>query len=343
MQEAEIRMSDLSNEEKVKKNKKLKKHLTSLWNRREEWCLAYRSNILTRGNNTNNYCKSSIRIFKDVVLQRCKVFNMCALVDLIANTFEHKKRLIQFANGRARNLMLAYEKFCQASSSIKDIVHMDDNTYFVKKKTDLYVVDCELATCDCPYGAGGRFCKHICAVERKHGTVLTTSLHLNDCDRQQFAKFALGDQFLPSFFKNITGTNSEDSQTDSITPDDVVPNTFELPINRAENSVIINNENFDTAIQNIKAQWQRITDILEKDSNAAYTNILTKFESDLSKLQTPSSIISFRVEKNVARKSRKINVQPTSLARRKERFTMQWKDSIRTTSQVRNGEKKTCS
>lgn len=324
MQEAEIRMYDLSNEEKVKKNKKLEKHLTSLWSRREEWCLAYRSGILTRGNNTNNYCESSIRIFKDVVLQRCKVFNMCALVDFIANTFEsyHKKRLIQFANGRARNLTLAYEKFCQASSSIKDIVHMDDNTYFVKEKTDLYVVDCEMATCDCPYGAGGRFCKHLCAVERKHGTALTTSLHLNDCDRQQFAKFALGDQFSSSFFENITGessTNNEDSQTDSITPDDVIPDTFELPINRLENNVTINNENFDNAVRNIKAQWQRITEILEKDSNAAYTNILTKFGSDLSKLQTPSSIISFIVEKNVRRKSRKIHVQPTSISRRKER------------------------
>lgn len=109
--------------EKVKKNKKLEKHLTSLWTLREDWCLSYRSGILTRGNNTNNYCESSIRIFKDVVLQRYKVFNMCALVDFIANTFEsyHKKRLIQFANGRARNLTLAYEKFCQASSRI----HMD--------------------------------------------------------------------------------------------------------------------------------------------------------------------------------------------------------------------------
>lgn len=199
---------------------------------------------------------------------------------------------------------------------------MDDNTYFVKEKTDLYVVDCEMATCDCPYGAGGRFCKHLCAVERKHGTALTTSLHLNDCDRQQFAKFALGDQFSSSFFENITGessTNNEDSQTDSITPDDVIPDTFELPINRLENNVTINNENFDNAVRNIKAQWQRITEILEKDSNAAYTNILTKFGSDLSKLQTPSSIISFIVEKNVRRKSRKIHVQPTSISRRKER------------------------
>lgn len=71
--EAEIRMSELLNEQKVKNNMKLEKDLTNN----------------TRGNNTNNFSESSIRIFKDVVLQRCcKVFNMCALVEFIANTFE---------------------------------------------------------------------------------------------------------------------------------------------------------------------------------------------------------------------------------------------------------------
>ncbi|KAJ2952467.1 hypothetical protein O0L34_g6778 [Tuta absoluta] len=324
MQEAEMRTSELLNEEKVKTNKKLEKHITNLWERREEWCLAYRSDILTRGNNTNNYCESSIRIFKDVVLQRCKVFNMCALLDFVANTFEsyHKKRLIQFANGRARNLTLAYEKFCQSSSSIKDIVHMDDDTYFVKDKTDLYVVNCEMATCDCPSGAGGRFCKHLCAVEKKRRAAFTTSLYLDDSDRQQFAKLALGDQFSSSFFENITGASStynENRQTDSIISSNVIQESFELPMSSAEFNTTDSNEIYENAVQSIKEQWQRITDILEKDSNAANTKILSKFGSDLSKLQTPSSIISFIVEKNVQRRSRKIHVQPTSIARRKER------------------------
>lgn len=78
MHEAEKNVSNLLNNDKVKENKKLENHLTNLWNRREEWCLPYRCDVVTRGNNTNNYCESSIRIFKDIVLQRCKVFNMCA-------------------------------------------------------------------------------------------------------------------------------------------------------------------------------------------------------------------------------------------------------------------------
>lgn len=62
---------------------------------------------------------------------------------------------------------------------------MNDDTFFLKEETDKYVVNCEMATCDCPYEAGGRFCKHLCTVEKKHGAVITTSLRLNDSDRQQ--------------------------------------------------------------------------------------------------------------------------------------------------------------
>lgn len=49
-----------------------KKHFAAFWTRKCEWCFAYREGLITRGNNTNNFCEASIRIFKDVVLQRCK-------------------------------------------------------------------------------------------------------------------------------------------------------------------------------------------------------------------------------------------------------------------------------
>lgn len=95
-------------------------------------------------------------------------------------------------------------------------------------------------------------------------------------------------------------------------------------MNPAENSVStetfsINNEAYVNAVGNIKTQWQRITYILERNSSTEYTKILTKFGSDLSKLHSPSSIISFIAEKKIQRRSRKIKVQPTSIARRKER------------------------
>jgi hypothetical protein len=88
-------------------------HLARLWDRRKEWALNFRSQIITRGHNTNNLVEASIRIFKDVVLERCKAFNMCALAEFIANVLEnyHKRRLLRFSNSRSTSATLLYSSF----------------------------------------------------------------------------------------------------------------------------------------------------------------------------------------------------------------------------------------
>lgn len=40
VKEAELRMSNLSQDKRVNENKKLKNHFDTIWTRREEWCLA---------------------------------------------------------------------------------------------------------------------------------------------------------------------------------------------------------------------------------------------------------------------------------------------------------------
>ncbi|KAF0692113.1 SWIM-type domain-containing protein [Aphis craccivora] len=54
----------------------------------------------THGHNTNNIVEASIRVFKDIVLERCKAFNSAALVDFICKILEdyHKRRLIKFSS-----------------------------------------------------------------------------------------------------------------------------------------------------------------------------------------------------------------------------------------------------
>lgn len=83
--------------------------------------------------------------------------------------------------------------------------------------------------------------------------------------------------------------------------------------------MIPNNESYYNAVQNIKDQWQRITDMLILNPNDGDTKTLAKFSSDLSKLQTSASIITYLCEKKVCRRARTIRVQPTSIARRKNR------------------------
>lgn len=52
------------------------KHIASYVDRRTEWALCYRDQLLVRGNNTNNLCESAMHIMKDYILQRVKAYNI---------------------------------------------------------------------------------------------------------------------------------------------------------------------------------------------------------------------------------------------------------------------------
>ena len=49
----------------IQKHKKFMRHLENYWERRDEWAICFRDQTLLRGNNTNNYAESGIRILKD--------------------------------------------------------------------------------------------------------------------------------------------------------------------------------------------------------------------------------------------------------------------------------------
>lgn len=56
--------------------------------RKNEWVLMYRRDILTKGNNTNNYAEACIRIFKEIILNRTKAYNVVALFEFICHVWE---------------------------------------------------------------------------------------------------------------------------------------------------------------------------------------------------------------------------------------------------------------
>lgn len=87
--------------------------LKNLWERRNEWCHFYRKSLCTKGHNTNNFVETSERCLKDIILERCKSFNVVALLDFITNILEsyHKRRLISFASNRKTKNNLNYLKF----------------------------------------------------------------------------------------------------------------------------------------------------------------------------------------------------------------------------------------
>ncbi|KAH8041434.1 hypothetical protein HPB51_015492 [Rhipicephalus microplus] len=56
--------------------------------RQEEWVQLYRLDVLTRGHNTNNFAEATIRVLKDVILNRVEAFNAVPLVDSVALVWE---------------------------------------------------------------------------------------------------------------------------------------------------------------------------------------------------------------------------------------------------------------
>jgi hypothetical protein len=48
----------------VDPNSKIAKHMMHLWGRKHEWCLAYRLDVLSRANNTNNYADATLECLR---------------------------------------------------------------------------------------------------------------------------------------------------------------------------------------------------------------------------------------------------------------------------------------
>lgn len=273
--------------ELVRFNERVNKHLQHLWKRRPRRMVISIS-LLNRGHNTNNYCEASIRIFKDVVLQRCKAFNICALVDFVIKTFElyHKKRLINFANSRSRRMTLAYEKFCEKSKNIRDILKISDDVFHVKseKKHEYYTIDCINATCSCPSGRSGRFCKHMCAIEKKYGVIFKTSLLLSDFDRKELAQLALGKNIPPSFFSKMTEQISIPNEVSSVLNEELGESyNPDIPFGNPQPSFFTKNidpkakTDYIDNVNKINEEFERITTVLKKEINEDNTNNIANF------------------------------------------------------------------
>ncbi|KAH8019635.1 hypothetical protein HPB51_020440 [Rhipicephalus microplus] len=56
--------------------------------RQEEGVQLYHLDVLTRGHNTNNFAEATIRVLKDITLNRVEAFNAVALVDSVALVWE---------------------------------------------------------------------------------------------------------------------------------------------------------------------------------------------------------------------------------------------------------------
>lgn len=180
--------------------------------RGDEWLTIRRQNSLIRGNDTNNFSEATVRILKDVILQRTKAYNVVALVDFCSSVFEDyfKKRLLSLSFSRRADPRLQYAELCRKMASIETecATVLDEFHYLVpsqsSKKPVMYTVDAEYGLCACLSGHSGAFCKHQAFVHERFNIPFQNASATTADDRYNLAILALGDKCPQmDFFGNL--------------------------------------------------------------------------------------------------------------------------------------------
>ncbi|XP_031169028.1 uncharacterized protein LOC116059903 isoform X2 [Sander lucioperca] len=178
------------------------KRLLEVYGRRQEWALCL------RGNTTNNYVESAVRIVRDKVLHRLKAYNLTQLVDFITTRFEasYIRRLTDFANNRVIHLSAPKGDDVDCHK----IVREDEVTFLVPSASTggWYHINTGLSCCTCPVGRTGAPCRHQGAVEQTFGERETLPLTSTPPLRKLFYEIASGraapdDWFVPLEPKSV--------------------------------------------------------------------------------------------------------------------------------------------
>ena len=176
-------------------------YLKKAIDRKKEWALCYRSQLRTRGNNTDNYTESMIFVFKCVVLRRMRAYNLIELFHFITEDLEmyFQRKLLSLAFGKPQNLHLAARCFGRNASSVNlNSITKDDQTPFkfnVPSREDsnvVHVVDCNLGICTCQQGVNGNACPHQAAVALKFGINNANFIPQTANERFNLAALAVG-------------------------------------------------------------------------------------------------------------------------------------------------------
>ena len=177
----------------ARKYTRWQKRLENYYERRESWCIAWRSTV-HRGLHTNNYSEVTVRLFKDIVLSRMKAYNAVSLVDFVCTAMEqyYTHRLLDLAHSRVATPHLWFRKQLLKSAYIRaeDIKQTSATEFEVPSESNavlLYTVDVEVGACACQDGLCGKFCKHQAAVmKHKPGRHLRLII-LDDDYKRKFA------------------------------------------------------------------------------------------------------------------------------------------------------------
>ncbi|XP_072168858.1 uncharacterized protein [Diadema setosum] len=349
--ELETRFQQIQEDKVASRYPKFKEHVADIFARRDAWalCLHQTANLLLRGNVSNNFVESAMRVIKEKVFNRLKAFNVTQLFHFLVTRFTayYERRLVDVSNNRLTNP--AQSKY---TGNVKDvnvdaIAKETDSTYTVPSahSEDVYHVNTNLQTCTCPKGESGGPCKHQYAVVKKFNVTNTNFLptitpHL----RKLLYTIATGRDDVPNeWFANLHPAeqakfplDADEMMVVSTSHDPQIERLDSLSLQRdLDNNFLHRGKNTRSKSLSTKLEdmFQTLRFKLQEDKESFHTP-LTKFVERFEQITTDSALVSAlstfgkynghalskksrHVSQRAMLTSTKIGVQPTAVSRRK--------------------------
>jgi len=325
--EVETAYEDLLSSSGATKYLLWKNYVQNLWKSRERWCMAWRGAEM-RGHQTNNFTEAAVRLFKDVVLSRCKAYNSIALMDFICTSLEtyYTRRFRTFANSRCSAPRKLLEGVMKKTGYLQfSDIKQDGDIYYVpseKDKLTLYEVNVSIGACSCPVGNLGRFCKHQCAVYKFFDTKIPNVPPINTDSRKEMAILYLGDIPDESFYEPLMPQPNLPPLVLSTSEEPSILNNLNTP-NMADR---VNNIQEEEHILELDAPFNSIVNQISAlhgkygSSNSGTTKLLKRLNT-IKNANQWEGFLHHGFSQVKFKQGAKIPAQPTSIARRKAGIT----------------------
>ncbi|CAL4187300.1 unnamed protein product, partial [Meganyctiphanes norvegica] len=215
------------NLQSFKKNNLLKIHYNDMLQHIELWSKAYRTDYITLGKD-NNFSEATMRVFKEIIIERCRLYNPAQFVEYIFKDYEsyHAERIRDFLctsrsvkvfRDGSKKLDIA-KKFLPKNEVIAtDISQSKSETYIVKSKnlpSVTYEVTPHNFMCSCLTGISGATCKHLLGVHLYTNAVLFTFPPASLEDLNRYHLIAFGQ--LPESNRYASHVNKNKKKSESI-------------------------------------------------------------------------------------------------------------------------------
>lgn len=313
-------------------------YVENRFERREEWAICYRKNLVLRGQNTNNFCEAAMRILKDKILTRTKAYSVVQLFDFLATDFDmfYSHKAVSVAAGRPESYIKKKNNISEdKTKSLSYSSTGSNSSYEVKNSTSgqVYNVDTQIGLCTCPVGETGGLCKHQLYLSKTLNLQLPIALPTTPEDRKEMHFIGTGSREVPrGWFAGLTQVVDHDR----VDHDEEAIVVVDRRVTDAEVAGTCSSDKVHTSsIRSPSARKEQIfsdyDQMTEKfkllaDKNPDFLDALGNMVASSKMLHTEDSCISAcntfgkysrGLRKSKLHSTKTIGVQPTAYVRRK--------------------------